>query len=296
MAVKKKERTGTAKKSAAAPAVTEAAEGPAPESPLISNARLKQIYVLMLQCRLLEKSAHAAIGHEAALVATALELAEGDTVAAANSGFIFTLVKGVLVKKVLKERASAKTKPVKFSTLVKKATTAALSHKRKKKNVPVSLVYADDAAAAQAGWREAMKTAGDKGLPMVFVCQSDFFEQDNSEPVKTGGSREFGFPTIIVDGNDAVAVYRVAQEAMHRARTGRGATLIECRTYRWSVKLKTDGESSPSEAAFWQAKDPILRMQRFLEAKGLYSKEWAREIGAEFEREVDTAIAGRAAI
>ncbi len=76
-------------------------------------------------------------------------------------------------------------------------------------------------------------------LPIVFVCQNNMWAESVSLKLQTKvqdialKAQAYGFPGITVDGNDVVAVYRVASEAIARARKGAGPTLIECKTYRW---------------------------------------------------------------
>ena len=59
----------------------------------------------------------------------------------------------------------------------------------------------------------------------------------------------YGFPGITVDGNDIVAVWRVTQESIHRARSGAGPTLIECRTWRWHAEADQDSTGRGSKAS-----------------------------------------------
>ncbi|MGA3136616.1 MAG: thiamine pyrophosphate-dependent enzyme [Terracidiphilus sp.] len=100
------------------------------------------------------------------------------------------------------------------------------------------------------------------------------------------------FPAITVDGNDIVAVYRVASEAIAHARKGNGPTLIECQTGR------SDGHSEigsgkfrdPAEVERWKAGDPILKMEKYLIRKGLFSEEFKKQIAGEFSKELNAAI------
>ena len=71
-------------------------------------------------------------------------------------------------------------------------------------------------------------------------------------------SRDGGFPGVIVDGQDVVAVWRVAQESIHRARNGGGATLIDCRM----------------EAE----RDPLAHMEHYLRKRSLWDEEWRKQV------------------
>ncbi len=99
-------------------------------------------------------------------------------------------------------------------------------------------------------------------LPMVFLSA-------NHPPQKAKADRP---PTITVDGNDVVAVYRVACEAITHARLGNGPTLIELQTY----------SLCPG--------DPIQNMENYLTRKGIFSVGFKSEILAEFSSELDAAI------
>jgi pyruvate dehydrogenase E1 component alpha subunit len=83
-------------------------------------------------------------------------------------------------------------------------------------------------------------------------------------------TKAYSFPTIAVDGNDVVAVYRVAHEAIAHARMGDGPSLIEC---------QTDGPG-----------DPILNMEKYLSGKGLFTDGFKAEVTDRFRRELDAAI------
>jgi pyruvate dehydrogenase E1 component alpha subunit len=107
-----------------------------------------------------------------------------------------------------------------------------------------------------------------------------------------------GFPAIAVDGNDVVAVYRVATESIARARRGGGPTLITCKICTESKPGALRGHSGADpvnshtrEAAeLWKAGDPIHKMELYLTQKGLFREEWKREIVAAFSRELNAAI------
>ena len=83
-------------------------------------------------------------------------------------------------------------------------------------------------------------------------------------------------PGIQVDGNDILAVYAATREAVNRARSGGGPTLIECVTYRLTVHTTADDPKryrTDAEVAQWQQRDPITRFQKYLTDKGLLSDE-----------------------
>jgi len=86
-------------------------------------------------------------------------------------------------------------------------------------------------------------------------------------PLKT---KDYAFPSIAVDGNDVVAIYRVASEAIVRARKGHGPTLIVCRR--------------------WAAGDPLMNMEKYLIHKGLFNEQRKQQVAASLSRELDATL------
>jgi pyruvate dehydrogenase E1 component alpha subunit len=101
-----------------------------------------------------------------------------------------------------------------------------------------------------------------------------------------------GIPTLVVDGNDVVAVFRVAQEAIRRAREGHGPSLIECKTQRWPTPLATP-KPNPSiqSPGSRPPDDPICCMETYLEKKGLWSEAWKERLVSSFTKQLDAAEA-----
>jgi TPP-dependent pyruvate/acetoin dehydrogenase alpha subunit len=109
--------------------------------------------------------------------------------------------------------------------------------------------------------------------------------------VKDSDSAADTIPKLIVDGTDAVAVYRVAQEAIRRARQGHGPALIECKTRRWvghsdigPAPSVADGNHEP------RSSDPLLSMEAYLKQRGLWSDAWKERLVRSFTKECDTAL------
>jgi pyruvate dehydrogenase E1 component alpha subunit len=173
----------------------------------------------------------------------------------------------------------------------------ALANKMKK-NDNIAVAFSGDGSTSLGFWHEALNFAGVHDLPIVFVCQNNLWAESVNLSLQTKvpdistNAQAYGFPGITVDGNDVVAVYRVAQEAIARARRGQGPTLIECKTYRWYGHSEIDPAKyrDPEEVERWKAKDPIANMEKYLAAKGLFTAEWKQEIVDGFNNELDAAI------
>jgi pyruvate dehydrogenase E1 component alpha subunit len=103
----------------------------------------------------------------------------------------------------------------------------------------------------------------------------------------------YGMPGVIVDGNDFVAVYRAAREAVERARAGGGPTFIECKTMRMRGHAIHDNMAYvPKELlAEWEARDPIARIEEVLRARGLLDDATLAALLARIEAELDEAQA-----
>jgi 2-oxoisovalerate dehydrogenase E1 component subunit alpha len=102
----------------------------------------------------------------------------------------------------------------------------------------------------------------------------------------------YGFPGVVVDGNDVLAVYEATREAVKRARRGLGPTLIEAKTYRITAHSSDDDDRryrQAEEVALWRQKEPIPRFAQYLRQAGVLNEELEREITERVNREVDDA-------
>jgi pyruvate dehydrogenase E1 component alpha subunit len=161
------------------------------------------------------------------------------------------------------------------------------------------MVFFGDGATSEGDFHEGLNFAGVYQAPAVFVCQNNQWaisipraKQTRSETIAQK-ALAYGIPGIQVDGNDVLAVYAAAQEAVHRARSGGGPALIECVTYRMSVHTTADDPRryrTDAEVADWRRKDPIARFQKYLTDKGLLSAEKIAAIEAEVLDEIQAAV------
>ena len=165
-----------------------------------------------------------------------------------------------------------------------------------KSNVVVAL--ADDGLAALGCWHEAATLAAQQRLPIVFVVEnSDQSHSNGIGTVKYDGdlrdrAEAYGFPGITVDGNDIVAVWRVTQESIHRARSGAGPTLIECRTWRWHAEADHDYAGRSSSTRLLQARkahDPLHHMEHYMKKRSLWQPAWKHRLIEEYQAELSRA-------
>ena len=139
------------------------------------------------------------------------------------------------------------------------------------------VAYFGDGAMSEGDVNEAFVFATAYQAPVVFFCQNN--QWAISEPTKRQSlvplaqrAAGFGLPGIRVDGNDVIAVHAVTMEALHRARSGQGPTLIEAVTYRMGAHTTSDDPTKYRDGAddeLWRGRDPIDRLRIYLRAKGV---------------------------
>jgi 2-oxoisovalerate dehydrogenase E1 component alpha subunit len=146
----------------------------------------------------------------------------------------------------------------------------------------VSLLYFGEGTTSTGDFHVGLNFAGVFKLPAIFFCRNNQWaisvpvsRQTASKTIAIK-ARAYGFDGVRVDGNDILAVYNVTKAAVDKARAGGGPTLIEAYTYRLSGHSTSDDPRAYREEAEldeWKAKDPIQRFRRYLEKRGLWSKE-----------------------
>jgi pyruvate dehydrogenase E1 component alpha subunit len=161
------------------------------------------------------------------------------------------------------------------------ATGAALAAKvRGSHEVVVS--FFGDGAANQGVVHEAMNLAGLWKLPVIYVCENNQYAMtvrfDKSVAIKQLSERAagYGFEGKTLDGNDVETVYHATRQAVAKARSGGGATLLECVTYRWDGHFGGDpgtGYRPKEEIEAWKQRCPIRGLRERLIADGALSEE-----------------------
>jgi TPP-dependent pyruvate/acetoin dehydrogenase alpha subunit len=137
----------------------------------------------------------------------------------------------------------------------------------------VTLAIFGDGAANRGDFHEGLNLAAIWKLPVVFVCENNFYSKSTPmEKTTAGGSvwkraASYGIPGELVDGNDVEAVGEAMQRAVTRARSHEGPSLLECQTFRWnshSTLAKTEHARTDEELVRWKEKCPIKRLARRL--------------------------------
>jgi len=178
------------------------------------------------------------------------------------------------------------------------AAGAALAQKMNKTK-GVTVCFSGDGAANEGAWHESLNAAAIYDLPTIFIVENNLYAASTpfnfSFKVDNVADRAcaYGIPGVIVDGNDVLAVYEAVGEAVKRARSGKGPTLVECKTYRQCGHSRSDPRTyrTKEEEAEWLKKDPIPRHRKFLLSLGDVSEKDIAEIDAQIEADIETAIA-----
>jgi pyruvate dehydrogenase E1 component subunit alpha len=162
----------------------------------------------------------------------------------------------------------------------------------------VTLVFFGDGATSQGDFHEGLNFAGVFKTPTIFLCQNNQWAisvprwKQTKSPTLAQKALAYGISGIQVDGNDVFAVYLAVQEAVERARAGKGPTLIECITYRLSLHTTADDPTkyrSAEEVKEWEKRDPLVRLQKYLMDRKLLSHKHLKDLEAEIQADIDRA-------
>lgn len=168
-----------------------------------------------------------------------------------------------------------------------------------RKEDAVVMTFFGDGATSEGDFHEAMNFAAVFSAPVVFVCQNNQWaisvprKKQTRSKTLAQKALAYGMPGIQADGNDILAVYTAAAEAVQRARSDQGPTLIEAVTYRMSVHTTADDPKkyrSDDEVAEWKLKDPLSRFQKYLIHKGLLSDEKIEALESDIKQKIQTAV------
>jgi acetoin:2,6-dichlorophenolindophenol oxidoreductase subunit alpha len=123
----------------------------------------------------------------------------------------------------------------------------------------VSLCFFGDGAAQEGAFHEGINFAAIWDLPAIFLCENNGYAV--TTPISTPAKVGYGIPGVVVDGQDLIAVHDAMSEAVQRARSGGGATLIEAKTYRYFDHGANLGRAfnyrTESEIEQWRSRDPL---------------------------------------
>jgi 2-oxoisovalerate dehydrogenase E1 component len=280
----------------------------------LSKAQLLSLYRTMLiirrteeqlsrsyQMGLIPGACHTYIGQEAVATGVCANLRPDDVVFSTHRGHGHALAKGVPPRELIAELFGKATGVSRgrggsmhlFSPEVGllgttgivgpnilQATGAGYSF-RLLKSDRVSVAFFGDGAVNNGSFHEGVNMAAIWDLPVIYVCENNMYATEvpfnyatrNTEVAER--ARSYGIPGVAVDGNDVLAVYEAAAEAVQRARAGHGPSLIECKTYRTrphAEGMRDAGYRTAEEIEDWKTRNPIDRLADSLVSHGTASK------------------------
>jgi len=268
------------------------------------------------QMGLVHGACHTYVGEEAIATGVCAHLRPDDAVFSTHRGHGHALAKGVSPHEVIAELFGRATgcsqgrggsmhlfKPEVgmmgtsgiVGPCILQATGAGYSFKLLKTD-QVGVAFFGDGAVNNGAFHEGLNLASIWKLPTLFVCENNLYATEVPFAYSAGnpnvGNRgpAYGMESVTVDGNDVLAVYDAAEEAVQRARGGKGPTLIECRTYRTrahSEGMRDAGYRTQEEVEEWKERDPIKRYNEWL----LENEEAGPETLAAIEAEVRATVA-----
>lgn len=186
--------------------------------------------------------------------------------------------------------------PVGSQTLHAAGIAYAIRYRKQKQ---VAMTFFGDGATSEGDFHEAMNFAAVFQVPAIFICQNNHWAisvpRSHQTRSKTLAQKALAYemPGIQVDGNDVLAVYAAAKEAVDRGRSGEGPTFIECVTYRMSVHTTADDPKkyrSEEEVEGWVKKDPITRFEKYLRDKNLMDDDQVKATEEEVSGEIKEAV------
>jgi pyruvate dehydrogenase E1 component alpha subunit len=162
----------------------------------------------------------------------------------------------------------------------------------------VVVCFFGDASTNQGTFHESLNLASIWKLPVVFVCENNYYgismSQARHQAIKDVADRAvaYGIPGLAIDGNDVFAVYEAVGEAVKRARSGMGPTLIECKTYRHRGHFEGDAANykPEEEQREWLKKDPLPRIISFMKENDVFTDEEIAKLDADIAAELNDAI------
>jgi pyruvate dehydrogenase E1 component alpha subunit len=267
------------------------------ETQVVIREAEQRAYDLFLQ-NLVKGMSHLSLGQEAVAAGFAVAMKKGDLSFATYRGHAHTLARGVPVEKVLGElmgrdnglmrgkggsmHLMSEEHGVMGSYAIIGAhlpiACGAAWRAQYRGDKDVSVCFFGDGTTNIGAFHEALNFAVVWKLPVIFVCENNLYMEytpiaDVTAVPSPAGDRAaaYGLPKIVIDGNDADAVYREAIKAYDKARSGAGPSLIECLTYRHSGHSRADPAKYRPEGELerWKERDPIKVYRERLKQFGI---------------------------
>jgi 2-oxoisovalerate dehydrogenase E1 component alpha subunit len=301
------------------------------KDPNLPDEHLRNMYRAMVQARLLDERGLAlqrqgrigfylqALGQEASHVGSIAALRDSDWVFPAYRQPGIPLYRGAELNSIVcewfgtdEDPSKGRQMPVHYTlrsinfvsisspigTQISQAAGAAMAAKIRREDT-VFMTYFGDGGTSSNEFHAGMNFAAVQQAPVVFVCENNQWAISVPVSQQTGSETmaqkaiAYGIPGIRVDGNDALAVYRVCQEAVDRARRGEGPTMVETVTYRMGTHSTSDDASrnrDPEEYERWLQLDPNQRFRKYLTHRKLWDQAFEDRTIEEFKQALTDAV------
>ncbi len=185
---------------------------------------------------------------------------------------------------------------VPVGTQMQHAVGLAFAQKQRKTGNAV-VAYVGDGGTSEGDFYEAMNFAGVMKVPVILIIENNGWAisvpRSRQSAAETLAQKAIaaGIPGVQVDGNDVFAVYKAVSEAIRNSKDG--AFVIECITYRMSMHTTSDDPTkyrSEADVNEWKARDPILRLRKYLSKHGLWNDDMESKMNEEYAKLIDAAV------
>jgi TPP-dependent pyruvate/acetoin dehydrogenase alpha subunit len=279
------------------------------------NRSLDELLVRLFRQNKIVGGLYGSLGQEATSIGTAYALAKGDWIAPLIRNVGSLLVRGFKPRDIMTQYMARATSPTQgkdgtchfgdlktrhvispismLGDLIPVMTGVAMAGRYLGQKI-VAMTWIGDGGTSTGAFHEGMNLAAVQRAPLVVVLENNQWAY--STPVNrqvplrdlADRARAYGVTSYTVDGNDLVAVLRIAREAVGRARQGEGPVLIEAKTMRMLGHAQHDpAEYVPREMfEYWKARDPLTRYEKYLDQHKLWNEKEKAVIHARIEREL----------
>lgn len=276
---------------------------------------LKQLY----QQGKIHGTMHLCIGQEATAVGACFPLNNEDKITSTHRGHGHSIAKGTDVNKMVAELLGKVTGHCKgkggsmhiadmtignlgangiVAAGLPLGVGAALTSKMKELGYVV-LCFFGDGATNEGAFHESLNLASIWKLPIIFFCENNLYgmsgsikEMTNIESIAVRGS-SYGIPSETINGNNILEVIKATQDAVERAKQGKGPTLIEAETYRWEGHSRSDARkyrTREEEKEWKKAKDPIEAFKEILVSNNVINENEFIELNEKAQNQMKEAV------
>jgi TPP-dependent pyruvate/acetoin dehydrogenase alpha subunit len=280
------------------------------------NRQLEERMVRLFRQNKIVGGLYSSLGQEAVSVGTCYALEKRDWIAPMIRNIGALLVKGVPPRDIFTQHMAKYTSPTKgkdgtshfgdlkvrhivspismLGDLIPVMTGVAMAGRYLGQNI-VTLTWIGDGGSSTGAFHEGLGLAAAQRAPFVLIVENNQWAYSTpvsrQVPIKNLADRAvaYGITSAIVDGNDVIAVYTAAKEAVDECRAGRGPRLIEVKTMRMRGHAQHDpAEYVPKQMFdYWKARDPITLYEKYLTENKICDAAAKSEIDARVERELD---------